>query len=530
MHRHISVVFKTMDRELCIVCCKPIGLDDVYTATCCGKKLVHDSCMNQHAHYCRREYLKNHQNLEDFTVFCMFCKQDSGYVITQQPTFSIPSSLSDSLPVESLTVSGFTSLINTGDNDPSYYPEAHVPEHEILDISSELNGLKYCATCAKPLDTVDDQVQLVCCWRIVHESCHSVTTTILKKLDMNRCYRGNACLVCSSSRYMVMKDYSLCMDEEQIDIIDGIHPMAASPNAHYMMTRCVLYLHGFNFQEKNPWSLKDTFEKFPVLLEELNKAKKHFVESPQDMEILDGIASQTTTIGKLRNVFLDPDRAIDIMGRTPNCEPIMYQLFMIYREAKRLYISVSQKLLDLHVDTVNRIEHATLNTIVHPPKHTCMKPCCRTLCVEAHPTIHIPTTGSLPVPSAPLPVLNNPARSGPSRPRIGMVFESPTRPTKTSNSCMQASCVNTPPENRGISPRKLTQKDLLMCVIQDMTESPTLSTVVKTLKGIGKLDENKPNEYHTLLELVINTTCEEDLKLIATIMYGGDMKKKMKLV
>ena len=389
-----------MEDPCCVLCGEPILPDeDVYHTTCCNDKQLHNSCMNQHAHYCRREHLKRHQNLDDFTVFCIFCKQDSGYKITQGPTFSIPSSLNVSSIVPEDTVSGFTTFLNT-DDDSSYQPEVPINDHEIQTIAeSEDIGQIFCATCGKVVDDHDDKVKLVCCGKIVHESCNSVVVGTLKKLDMNRCFRGPACLVCSSAKYMIFKDYMLTCQENPIDMKDGIHPMAASPNAHFLVTSVVLYLYGFNFGDANPWSIKRTFSKYPDMLKELDEAKKFFVESEDDRKVLESLA--TSTIHRLRNVFLNPDRACDILGRTPRCEQIMKILYSVYRDAHKLYPDVHKQMLDFHKETVLRIHEEIQNTIMTPPKHVCMKPCCRTLCVEAHPIIYVPTSGPLPAPSAP---------------------------------------------------------------------------------------------------------------------------------
>tara|TARA_Y100000389_G_scaffold204905_1_gene260670 strand:- start:10955 stop:12040 length:1086 start_codon:yes stop_codon:yes gene_type:complete len=361
---------------------------------------------------------------------------------------------------------------------------------------------------------------------------------------------------------MIAKEYAMVADEI---VINDIHPLAASPNAHYLITKCVLYLYGHNFHEQNPWSLKLLFKKEPSLLTALDDAKVFFVQSEKDMELLKNIS--TTTVNKHRNVFLDPDRALDIFGRIPNCERIMSILYKIHRDARMLYPHSYNKLLKFHTETVARIDDATTNKIVRPPKHACMKPCSRSMCVEAHPIVRVPTVGPLPAPSAPMyaPVRThvmtgaqteqatavttvkdtqhvrttdiihhepvgaaNTTRSGPSRPRRNDGFHSPPR---DSTSCMQASCVNTPPEPAGTnSPKKVEKRELLMSVIQDIPDSKTMVTIITTLKTIGQLGENEPDEYHTLLDLVNNTTCEEDLKLIATVMYGGNMKKKLKLI
>ena len=382
----------------CVICFEDIDEQDVYTLQCCGKKAVHESCLNQHAHYYRKEYLKQHQNLDGFIVFCMLCKQDSGYVITRGPSNSIPTTLpSDTIG----TVSGFTSLINAGsDSDPSYEPEVPLNDHEVQTIAEEpVMGQTYCACCFKLIDEFDDRVSLNCCGKLMHEHCQSVTTSTLQKLDMNKSYRGASCIVCASARFMIAKEYAMVCDERSVTVVNGIHPLAASPNAHYMITRCVLYLYGYNFQEHNPWSLKLLFAKFPDLLAELDEAKKYFVQSQKDMDILMSIS--TTTVHKLRNVFLDPDRALDIFGRIPNCERIMFILYRIHREARMLYPVVYAALMDFHARVVDEIANATTNSIVRPPKHTCMKPCCRTMCVEAHPIIRVPTVGPLPAPSAP---------------------------------------------------------------------------------------------------------------------------------
>ena len=312
--------------DTCGICCQPIlPNEDTYKTTCC-KKILHDSCLNRHSHYCRREYLKQHQNLDGFTVFCIYCKGDSGYIITKEElSYSIPSSLNASsiIPEDSVTVSGFTSFINGSDNDSSYQPEVPVNEHEIQTIAnSENTGQIFCATCGKIVDESDDHVQLVCCGKIVHDSCNSVTLGILKKFNMSRCFRGPACLVCSSAKHMINHDYMLtCYEDNPVEIKEGVHPMAASPNAHFLVTSIVLYLHGFNFPVSNPWSVKSNFSEHPAIFEELEKAKRFFIQSDEDNKVLESLA--TNTIHRLRNVFLNPDRACDIMGRIPNCEEII---------------------------------------------------------------------------------------------------------------------------------------------------------------------------------------------------------------
>jgi hypothetical protein len=487
--------------------------------------------MNQHAHYCRREFLKQHQNLDGFLVFCIFCKQDSGYVITQPPTYSIPETLNTtSISDSGTTVSGFTSLIHAGESDTSYVPEEFLSDQDMQHIvDGNITGELYCAVCAKPIHETDDKIQFVCCSKYAHDACYSVTAGILKKLDMTRSYRGPACIVCSSSRYMVLKDYTVC---GEVEIIDGIHPMSASPSAHYMITRCVLYLHGFNFQEGNPWSLRQTFQRFPNLERELLMAKQHFVDTPQDNEVLSSIVA--TTIGKVRNAFLDPDRALDILGRTPNTERLMYEVYMIYRHAKKLYPAVGQRLLDMHAETANKIDNATRNTIVHPPKHACMKPCCRTMCVEAHPIIRVPVVGDLPVQSG---FSYDPARSGPSKfpgsmkspDRVRNDVDAPSSPVQLS--MVQASCcigsMDSPNGKQNAdSPKKLDKRELILHIVQDLSD-PALATITRTLMELGKMDRVDPNNcFHDLLKLVTETNDTDDMKLISAVVFGN---KKMKL-
>lgn len=517
-----------MEAPLCTICCKPLD-DDVYTSTCCNQRALHESCMNQHAHYCRREFLKQHQNFDDFIVFCIFCKQDSGYVITQPPTYSIPESIYVSDVNDSgTTVSGFTSLIHAGESDTSYVPEEHVSDEDMQRIVDEVNADDLCcAVCAKLIHDTDDKIQFVCCSKYAHDVCHSVTSGILKKLDMRRSYRGAACIVCSSSRYMVLKDYTVC---EEVEIIDGIHPMSASPSAHYMITRCVLYLHGFKFQEGNPWSLKQTFLKFPNLERELLMAKQHFVETPHDNEVLSSLVA--TTIGKIRNAFLDPDRALDILGRTPNTERLMYTIYTIYRRAKELYPTLAQRLLDMHVETVNQIDLATRNTIVHPPKHACMKPCCRTMCVEAHPIIRVPVVGDLPVHSGPAYC----ARSGPSKfpgsqPSENLQSRDKGLSSPVQVSVVQASCIGPDESPNGKehaeSPTKLDKREVLLHIIQELGDSPALPTITRTLVELGKMNAvEMDNDFHMLLKLVMETTDKEDLKLISTVIFGNKRMKR----
>ena len=494
--------------------------------------------MNQHAHYCRREHLKQHQNLDDFSVFCIFCKQDSGYKITQGPTFSIPSSLNVSSIVPEDTVSGFTTFLNT-DDDSSYQPEVPINDHEIQTIAeSEDIGQFFCATCGKVVDDHDDKVKLVCCGKIVHESCNSVVVGTLKKLDMNRCFRGPACLVCSSAKYMIFKDYMLTCQENPIDMKDGIHSMAASPNAHFLVTSVVLYLYGFNFGDANPWSIKRTFSKYPDMLKELDDAKKFFVESEDDRKVLESLA--TSTIHRLRNVFLNPDRACDILGRTPGCEQIMKILYSVYRDAHKLYPDVHKQMLDFHKETVLRIHEEIQNTIVTPPKHVCMKPCCRTLCVEAHPIIYVPTSGPLPAPSAPSyhPVsprrqqVEQPLPVSPQRQQVPVTrdqFQSPP----PAMSGFQESNAHTPierMETQSAQMQPFNKQDLIIEIMNGNDTSPTLSTAIQILKAIGKVDDDEGETKLSLIKAILNTDTSDDMELITKAIYtSGHVTKRIRV-
>ena len=511
----------------CMICSKPLlGNNDVYETSCCKQTQLHESCMNQHAHYCRKEYLKQHQNLDGFTVFCIFCKQDSGYAITQGPSFSIPSSLDVSSILPEDTVSGFTTFIQS-DDDSSYQPEVPMNDHEIQTIAeSENTGQVFCATCGKVVDNLDDKVKLVCCEKIVHESCNSVVVGILRKLDMNRCFRGSACLVCSSAKYMIFKDYMLTCHDNQVDIKDGIHPMAASPNAHFLVTSVVLYLHGFNFGDANPWSIKTIFAKHPHILTELTAAKNFFVESEDDKKVLENLAAGT--IQRLRNVFLNPDRACDILGRTPRCEQIMRTLYSVYRDARKMYPDIHQQMVDFHADTVLRINQEIQNTIVPHPKHVCMKPCCRTLCVEAHPIIRVPTVGPLPAPSAPS---YHPPRQEPAAqiPVTQAQFQSPP----PAMSGFQESNALSPMERRETeSPpqRVISKKDLLIDVINGNDNCPMLPVAIKTLKTIGKIDACEDENKGSLMKAILDTTTADDIELISKCLYAcGHLSKRTRV-
>jgi hypothetical protein len=564
--------------ESCVICTGPLT-EDVYELQCCGKKAVHESCMNQHAHYVRKEYFKQHQNLEGLHIFCMLCKQDSRYTITKGPSVSIPSTLPSSTSID--TPSGFTSLINAGSDsgDPSYEPEVPLNDHEVHTIAdSQVPGQIYCACCFKLIDPFDDKVSLNCCGKLMHESCQSVTTTILQKLDMNKSYRGASCIVCASSRYMISTEYTMIAQAFVFGMKPdkAMHPLTASPSAHYLITRCVLYLYGYNFQDTNPWSLKLLFEREPDLLTELDKAKVFFVESPNDMELLQNIS--TTTVHKHRNVFLDPDRALDIFGRIPNCESIMFVLYKIHRNARLMYPDIYDALLGFHTEIVERIENVTRNTIVHPPKHTCMKPCSRTMCVEAHPIIRVPTVGSLPTSSAPQYSslgfrhlgVGSSRRPFPSSvadvariditavnttavvtaPEAGRFVTSvaqdgvascivapwpvaataiQTTPPRA-HSDIQGSCVNPMSPGETDSPIRdtiVSKSQFLMCILSQ-SEFTWLSTLVKTLKALGKMDENSKEDQQTLLNVIISTDDIEDLQFLykAFCACGGNPKRK----
>lgn len=486
--------------------------------------------MNQHAHYCRREHLKQHQNLDDFKVFCIFCKQDSGYKITQGPTFSIPTSLNVSSIVQEPTVSGFTTFMNTTDDDSSYQPEVPVNDQEIQTIAeSEDTGQIFCATCGKKVDDLDDKVKIVCCGQVVHEACNSVVVGTLKKLDMNRCFRGPACLVCSSAKYMISKDYMLTCHENPVDIKDGIHPMAASPNAHFLVTSVVLYLYGFNFGDANPWYIKRTFSKYPDMLKELDDAKKFFVESEDDRKVLESIA--TNTLHGLRNVFLNPDRACDILGRTPRCEQIMKILYSVYRDAHKLYPGVHEQMMDFHKETVLRIQAEIQNTIVTPPKHVCMKPCCRTLCVEAHPIIYVPTVGPLPVQSAPSYHPISPQRQQVEQQPLVTQEQFQSPPPAMSG--YQESNVHTPErrkETQSPQIRSCNKKDLIIEIMDGNDTSPTLSMAIQILKAIGKVDDDEVETKLSLIKAILNTNTSDDMELITKAIYtSGHITKRTRV-
>ena len=252
-----------------------------------------------------------------------------------------------------------------------------------------------------------------------------------------------------------------------------------------------------------------------------------------------------------------------------------------------------------------------------------MKPCSRTLCIEAHPIIRVPTVGPLPAPSEPpytpmiparsgprvaqqtqvdparsgpsrqrlvQPIPVKPARSGPSSSRIvqpttiqnilqgyhaqepdkadgradgvqspvhtgsvrltwrsgaerndvvkqeprrsgGDGFKTPPRPSKSSLSGAQASCIIhcASPHEGTESPRKIEKKDLLMLLIQanSVQEFPTLPTFVKVLKELGEIDKNEPNDLSTVLKCIVDAPPEKIQFMVQALSAcGGDEARK----
>jgi hypothetical protein len=331
---------------------------------------------------------------------------------------------------------------------------------------------------------------------------------------------------------MIFKDYTLTSQENPVDMKDGIHPMAASPNAHFLVTSVVLYLYGFNFGDANPWSIKRTFSKYPDMLKELDEAKKFFVESEDDRKVLENLTAGT--IQRLRNVFLNPDRACDILGRTPRCEQIMKILYLVYRDARKLYPVIHQPMMDFHKETVLRIHDEIRNTIVIPPKHVCMKPCCRTLCVEAHPIIYVPTIGPLPAPSAPSyhPITHavSPQRQQIDQPQhvAQEQFQSPP----LAMSGFQQSNAHSPIERMETSPpmQMNNKKDLIVEIMNGHDASPTLSTAIQILKAIGKIDDDEDETKLSLIKAILNTDTSADMELITKAIYtSGHVAKRVRV-
>ena len=521
----------------CIICSEPLHENDMYIVQCCFQT-IHERCMNQHAHYCRREFLKQHQNLDGFHVSCLFCRDDTKYVIKQGPTFSIPSSLhSSDIPELSGTVSGFTSLVGSeGQSDPSYYPEPHVTDQEIESI---VEGETYCSICSKRIPLFDDSVKLGCCGKYVHRMCDAETEKVIRDIGMRKHFRGSSCLTCNTAKFMIHNDLRMC---EEIHMENGIHPMAASPTAHYLITCCVFYLHGFNFRQDNPMSLKRLFDRSHVLQKELDKAKIHFIQNEQDNELLKAVSEQTSSLHKMRNGFLDPDRALDVMGKIPNCEAIMKQLYSIHCDAKGFYPDLYRKLLEAHVSSVRLIVEKTQGTPIHPPKHICMKPCCRTMCVEAHPLIRVPTVGPLPttsilpyqVPPRPPSVL--PQHMG-SMEISDKAFSSPSRHNNVSE--VQASCVepqaHSPMTNqRAESPRRMPSKRNIITFLlhdahKECHEITNMEAIIQTLKAVDCVPATATEYTHQTLIQTVTGATEDDMDLILKTMniftYDHVMKK-----
>lgn len=469
----------------CIICCVPLDSSNSTQLSCCNQN-IHTPCMNRHGVYAQREYLKNHQSLDGFVLFCILCKQPCGFNVNATSSISIPStipSLSMSLSLShSFSIGDITDTENG--SDPSYVPEVHISADSIITIDE---GTKFCFVCAEQIDSTT--VTTKCCNKVMHSSCNYKVVDALKSLNMNHVYRGASCVNCTVSRFMVKSDFEISETFASLEIGNGqvgLHPLGCSPNAHYLLSSVILYIYGFKFHNTNPWCINPLVLEYPELEAVIDKIKMIVVLSPADIVHVRGLVSN---IGNTRNVFISPDNLCDIVNRAGEVivGSLMDILRRIHSDTVSMYQACAASMKEEHDKTALVVKDVLKGSIF--PKHMCFSPFCKELCVG--------NGGSTsPAPSASLPrhdPMCSPVRAAPTVPEMSVQGSHfPLSP-------------KSPDQQQGerSSPRKnhYEKKAVLQCVILNSSnEKFDLKLARETLNITGIITDT--SEWVTVTQLI----------------------------